>query len=60
MKEKYRLDALNLNKVFRDASHSGKADMIYKIYWNPRKWVKPLTKEEGLKPPTAITTKQIA
>jgi hypothetical protein len=42
MREYYRMQALNLNKVFREAEKEGKVDMIYKIYWDPKKLVKPV------------------
>lgn len=46
MREYYRLQALNLNKVFTEAEKEGKVDMVYKIYWDPKKWVKPLDEDE--------------
>ena len=46
MREYYRLQALNLNKVFTEAEKEGKVDMVYKIYWDPKKWMKPLDEEE--------------
>lgn len=49
MREYYRLQALNLNKVFTEAEKEGKVDMVYKIYWDPKKWVKPLEDEKALK-----------
>jgi hypothetical protein len=36
------MQALNLNKVFREAEKEGKVDMVYKIYWDPKKLVKPI------------------
>ena len=42
MREYYRMQALNLNKVFREAEKEGKVDMVYKIYWDPKKLVKPI------------------
>ena len=42
MREFYRMQALNLNKVFREAEKEGKVDMVYKIYWDPKKLVKPI------------------
>jgi hypothetical protein len=38
-----------LNKVFTEAEKEGKVDMVYKIYWDPKKWVKPLEDEKTLK-----------
>ncbi len=31
-----------MNKVFREAEKEGKVDMVYKIYWDPKKLVKPI------------------
>ena len=42
MREYYRMQALNLNKVFREAEKEGKVDMVYKIYWDPKKLIKPI------------------
>jgi hypothetical protein len=36
------MDQLDYKKEFRDAPLEAKVDMIYKVYWNPRKWVKPI------------------
>lgn len=48
MREYYRMQALNLNKVYRQADKEGKVDMIYKIYWDPKKLIKPLPEEDPL------------
>ena len=42
MREYYRMQALNLNKVFKEAEKQGKVDMVYKIYWDPKKLVRPI------------------
>jgi hypothetical protein len=36
------MDGLNYNKDYREADKKGKVDLIYKVYWNPKKWVKPI------------------
>lgn len=41
------MEGLNLNSDFRQADPRGKVDMIYKVYWNPKKWVKPLLEDGG-------------
>lgn len=47
MREYYRLQALNLNKVFTEAEKEGKVDMVYKIYWDPKKWIKPIEQNKN-------------
>jgi len=36
------MEQLEYDKLYRDAPVDKKVDMIYKVYWNPKKWVKPL------------------
>lgn len=45
MSGKYDMEQLDYKKEFRDAPIDAKVDMIYKVYWNPKKWVKPLQEE---------------
>lgn len=47
MREYYRLQALNLNKVFTEAEKEGKVDMVYKIYWDPKKRIKPIEQNKN-------------